>query len=134
MNLQVGVKALIRNTKDQYLFLQRSEKISTDTNKTSWDIPGGRINPDESLVDALKREINEEIGVTLELSPTLIAAQDIFVPAKDFHVVRLTYIIEANPENIILSDEHESYKWVHKRDLKTIEVEPYLAEVIARNF
>lgn len=133
MNLQVGVKALIRNTKDQYLFLQRSEKISTDTNKTSWDIPGGRINADESLVDALKREINEEIGVTLELSPTLIAAQDIFVLAKDFHVVRLTYIIEANPENIILSDEHESYKWVHKRDLETIEVEPYLAEVIARN-
>lgn len=56
MKLQVGVKALIKNTSNQYLFLHRS-KTTPGATKTYWDIPGGRIEPEEALDDALKREI-----------------------------------------------------------------------------
>lgn len=62
MKLQVGVKALIKNDKGALLFLRRSTQLVTDSKETSWDIPGGRIDPGEQLLDALRREIQEETG------------------------------------------------------------------------
>jgi 8-oxo-dGTP diphosphatase len=130
MKLQVGVKALIKNREGAYLFLRRSSLLSTDSSETSWDIPGGRINPDEELIDALRREIKEEVGCDITSIPKLIAAQDILVPAKELHVVRLTYVIEAEVPTVMLSDEHDEYQWVNGDDIKTVNTEPYLAEVI----
>ena len=51
MILQVGVKALIKNDKGQYLFLRRSERMQAET-EPHWDIPGGRIDPAERLEQA----------------------------------------------------------------------------------
>lgn len=34
-----------------------------------WELPGGKIDPGESPVDALHREIAEELGVQVELGP-----------------------------------------------------------------
>lgn len=130
MILQIGVKAIIKNTNDEYLFLRRSGLLETDSNETSWDIPGGRINPDENLIDALKREIREEIGHDITSLPMLIKAQDIFVASKDLHVVRLTYVIEEDIPDIRLSDEHETHQWVSANDISSVNAEPYLSEVL----
>ena len=130
MNLQVGVKALIRNSNGEYLFIRRSTTLATDTTEPSWDIPGGRIESDEYLLEVLRREVQEEIGHDVQSAPMLIKAQDIFVTAKDLHVVRLTYMLVEDIEDIILSDEHEEYVWVHESQLETVNAEPYLAEVL----
>lgn len=130
MNLQVGVKALIKNSKDEYLFMRRSTILATDVSEPSWDIPGGRIESDEYLPEALKREVQEEVGYEIQSTPVLVAAQDIFVPAKELHVVRLTYTLKEDISSISLSDEHEEYVWVHESQLETVNAEPYLAEVL----
>ena len=130
MNLQVGVKVLIKNGEGAFLFLRRKNQLSTDSNGTSWDIPGGRINADEKLDQALIREVQEEIGFTLKTKPVLIAAQDILVPAKELHVVRLTYLAEEDVPHITLSDEHADHTWASLGRLDTLELEPYLAEVV----
>jgi 8-oxo-dGTP diphosphatase len=132
MNLQVGVKALIKNSNGEYLFIRRSTTLATDVSEPSWDIPGGRIEPDEYLLEALRREVQEEIGHEVQSTPMLIKAQDIFVTTKDLHVVRLTYRLTEDVEDIILSDEHEEYVWVHESQLETVNVEPYLAEVLSQ--
>ena len=129
MQLQIGVKVLIKNNNGLYLFLKRSKLLSTDV-KNSWDIPGGRINPEENLHDALVREVTEEIHHDLENEPTLVKAQDIFVGAKNLHVVRLTYTITEDVSNIILSDEHEDYIWRHIDDIDDLNIEPYLREAL----
>ena len=129
MNLQVGVKALIKNSLNQYLFLKRSTPLSSDP-ETSWDIPGGRINPEEALLDALTREIQEEIDHRLTSTPKLIASQDIFVEAQDLHVVRLTYLLNEDIAEVHLSDEHTEYQWVEAKDLSSIPTEPYITEVL----
>jgi len=130
MNLQVGVKALIKNSRGEYLFMRRSVILATDTSEPSWDIPGGRIESDEYLPAALKREVQEEIGHEIQSTPQLIAAQDIFVPMKELHVVRLTYMLNEDIDDIALSEEHEEYVWVHESQLETVNAEPYLAEVL----
>lgn len=55
MNLQVGVKALIKNSEDKYLFIKRSRLLGSEK-ETQWDIPGGRIETNENLMEALARE------------------------------------------------------------------------------
>ena len=63
MKLQVGVKVLIQNSNSKYLLLQRAVAMG-DEKEAHWDIPGGRIEPEEALMSALAREVKEETGLT----------------------------------------------------------------------
>lgn len=127
MKLQVGVKVLIRRD-DTYLFLRRSAAFKAGPQK--WDIPGGRIEPDEALDVALAREVYEETGLELVSIDRLLAAQDIFVPDAEVHVVRLTYTGAAKGE-VVISDEHDEYRWMTLEDvLSEPHVDSYLKEVL----
>ena len=131
MTLQVGVKVLIRNDAGEYLFLLRSPSFKPGE-KQRWDIPGGRINMDERLHEALAREVTEETGMELASVDSLLAAQDIFVPEKDLHVVRLTYIGAADGD-VTLSDEHSEYKWMTAAEALGQETDSYLAAALGES-
>lgn len=131
MILQIGVKVLIHGSDGRYLFIERTDILQNETAK-SWDIPGGRIEPEESLDQALAREVKEEIGVDIAGEPQLINAQDIFVPAKDLHVVRLTYLLDFDPTDITLSNEHQNYQWLSLGEARAIPVEPFLKETLEK--
>lgn len=127
MELQVGVKALIEQD-GKYLFLRRDKAFQSGPQK--WDIPGGRIKPEEALSDALIREVHEETGLELEQASVLLAAQDIFVPEKSLHVVRLTYSTVA-VGSVVLSEEHDDYKWMTRDEaLAEPYIDSYLKEVL----
>ncbi|MGB4762192.1 MAG: NUDIX domain-containing protein [Candidatus Saccharimonas sp.] len=127
MILQVGVKVLLANENSEYLFLRRA--ASTEAGLL-WDIPGGRIESHEFLDDALAREVYEETSMKLGGNPLLLAAQDIMVPSKDLHVVRLTYSGTAKGQ-VMLSDEHDEYRWMSKAAvLGESHVDAYLRSVL----
>ncbi|MEK7193621.1 MAG: NUDIX domain-containing protein [Patescibacteria group bacterium] len=137
MELQVGVKALLKNEEGKYLFLQRSAEKYPEAPDV-WDIPGGRIDPGISLLENLKREIKEETGLELTGEPKLIAAQDILrVPGR--HVVRLTYVGEIHGEPVLDNEEHRSYQWFSREELGTINpnkpdhLDIYLKELLDKN-
>lgn len=128
MELQVGVKVLLKNKDGKYLILQRSEEKYPGVG-AKWDIPGGRIDPGTSLLENLKREVMEETGLEITGEPKLITAQDIL--KTDKHVVRLTYLGFADGE-VKLSDEHKEYKWLSLEDLKNLEpMDRYFKEVLS---
>jgi len=118
MELQVGVKVLLRNTDGKYLLIRRNEE---KYQSKKWDIPGGRINIGTSLSENLAREVMEETGLTMTTEPKIIGAQDIFA-SPDRHVVRITYIgtAEGDPK---LSDEHTEFTWVTWSELKAMSVD-----------
>lgn len=128
MELQVGVKILLKSKDGKYLILQRSEEKYPGVG-AKWDIPGGRIDPGTSLLENLKREVVEETGLEITGEPKLITAQDIL--KTDKHVVRLTYLGFADGE-VKLSDEHKEYKWLSLEDLKNLEpMDRYFKEVLS---
>ncbi|MDN5274615.1 MAG: mismatch repair protein MutT [Candidatus Saccharibacteria bacterium] len=130
MNLQVGVKVLITNTEGKHLFLQRAAVMDNET-EAHWDIPGGRIEPNEALLVALAREIKEETGLSLAGTPHLLGAQDIFVPSKDLHVVRLTYEADGNGE-VTVSHEHQKVRWATRDEALDVNLDPYLREILSQ--
>lgn len=116
----------------QLLFIKRSELLQNES-EVSWDIPGGRIEPHETLVEGLRREVREELGVDLEGTPQLVNAQDIFVPAKNLHVVRLTYVLDVNIDStaLRLSDEHQDIAWLSLHEAIRVNTEPFLSQTLA---
>ena len=127
--LQVGVKILLQNKDGNYLLLRRSlEKYSEIQGR--WDIVGGRINPGETLLDSLKREIKEEISLVFEGLPTLIAAQDI-IRNNGRHVVRLTYVGKIDGEVILDTEENDMFKWYTFDELKSLDdLDIYFKELL----
>ena len=131
MELQVGVKILLKNKEGKYLLLHRNwDKYPEVKRDDSWDIVGGRINIGTPLLDNLKREIFEETKLNLIKEPKLIAAQDILRVNK--HVVRLTYLGEIKGEPT-LDEYHDSYKWVSKEEiLKEPNLDQYFKKVFEK--
>jgi 8-oxo-dGTP diphosphatase len=56
----VSVKALIPDDNGKFLMVKENNGI--------WDLPGGRLENGEAILDALKRECLEEIGVNVEIT------------------------------------------------------------------
>ena len=128
MQLQVGVKVLLRNPEGEVLLLRSREGYASS--KPLWDIPGGRIDPGTSLRENLERELLEETGLALVSQPRLIAAQDI-MPGDDRHIVRLTYIASGEGTPVLDGVEHTEYRWVAFEELSILEeLDTYLVRLI----
>lgn len=123
MKLQVGVKAFIQNEAGEYLFLRRAQAMVDET-EPHWDIPGGRINSEEGLTEALTREISEETGLTLASEPKLIDAIDIIREKIDLHVVRLVYTVQTTGTPS-LSEEHQEISWMSRDEALATNIDPY---------
>lgn len=127
MELQVGVKILLKNKDGKFLLLQRNP-IKYPEVGARWDIVGGRINPGLPLLENLKREVMEEAGLEIMGDPKLILAQDIL--KTDKHVVRLTYIGEAVGE-VKLSEEHSEFRWLSIEEFSKLEpMDKYIKEIL----
>lgn len=90
----------------RYLFLLRS----TSKHRNSWGLVGGKLDPNERVIDALIREIKEEIGV--DLASNKIRPIEKFTSENEkfsYH----TFVIVVNDEFIpTLNHEHSGYCWV----------------------
>ena len=128
MELQVGVKALLKNGDGKYLLLKRSPEKYPEVDDL-WDIVGGRIDPGSTLLENLKREIKEETSLELAGNPELIAAQDI-LRVEGQHVIRLTYIADTDGEPT-LDEDHNNYKWLTLEELKELDgLDSYFKELL----
>ena len=73
MELQVGVKILLKNKDGKYLLVRRNPKKYPEVGP-KWDIVGGRIIPGTPLLDNLRREIKEEVNLDYAGEPQLVSA------------------------------------------------------------
>ena len=122
---------MLKNSQGRYLLARRNPQKYPEV-KEQWDIIGGRIEPGTSLIENLKREIKEEVGLDYLGEPRLISAQDILRPDK--HVVRLTYIGEIDGEPKIDSDHLEA-KWFTAEEIKQMEgLDRYFKELLEKSF
>ncbi len=132
MELQVGVKVLLKNDEGKYLLIRRNPKKYPEVGP-KWDIVGGRINPGSPLLENLAREVREETGLELAGTPKIIGAQDIFTPKfPDRHVVRISYVGVAKGEPVI-DEESLEWKWFLKEEIQALtheELDRFFKEIL----
>jgi 8-oxo-dGTP diphosphatase len=125
MNLEkpyiISVYAAIRNDKGEFLLLKRSEDSITNPGK--WDLPGGKLEREEILEEAVVREVWEETGITIV--PGEIAGYIMFeLPEKK--VIAIVYDGGYIASDVKLSHEHTEYSWIpHDRILEMSALPPY---------
>src|SRR3989344_5607741 len=78
--IQKIVVAAVILHKNKVLLLQRSEK---ETFPGLWELPSGRRESLESSVQAIKREVREETGLTVEVMAPIITFE-YFVKKDNF--------------------------------------------------
>jgi 8-oxo-dGTP pyrophosphatase MutT (NUDIX family) len=103
------VSAFIEHDGEILLLLRQDHKPQGNT----WAMPAGKVNVGEDMLDALVREIEEEIGVkTKREDYKFHESYYIRYPEYDnmYHVYHL--LVKEKPEIILGLDEHKDYKWI----------------------
>ena len=111
---QIGVKGLVTNSEGKILLVGRRGKDQND--RPHLDLPGGRIDGSESVLDALKRELQEEIGVTEYQVDGLYDAliSNITIPVGDIKVplaLVIYKVIIPVEFTVVLGHEEELFDW-----------------------
>lgn len=92
-----------------------------------WEFPGGKIESCESREDALKREIQEELGVDIYIKELLCTTEYDY---PTFHLTMHCYLCSVASGEIELR-EHKSAQWLTAETLDTVEWLPADREIIA---
>lgn len=118
----LGVKALIKNNKNEYLLLQTNPvKLRGYQGEPYWDIPGGRIERGSTPIQTLQREILEETGIEKITKQSFfgMTLSNIRIPINnnsDVGLILSIYECSAEITNQIkLSDEHMGFGWFDKK-------------------
>lgn len=101
MSTSAGIFFYCKNT-SRYLYLLRTDK------NPSWSMPGGKIESDETLLEGLERECNEEMQVW-DSNWKLVPIQKFVNGTFTYHTFFCAVEDEFKP---ILNDEHCGYAWV----------------------
>ena len=85
-----------------------------------WEFPGGKIEYGESKEEALKREIQEELGCAIEVfghvEDTTYEYEKVIVRLETF----MATIVSGTP----VATEHAQIKWVSRKELSTLNWAP----------
>lgn len=109
----VALKAIIIYDR-KALIIQRS--YGEVSGSGSWEFAGGKLEFGEDLESGLKREIMEEVGLSVEIERLLYAST--FQSKENRQTVILNYLCHSFSNKVILSEEHEQFIWADKRTMK----------------
>jgi 8-oxo-dGTP diphosphatase len=109
------------------LAAQRSASMSLPL---KWEFPGGKIDPGESPEQCLKRELVEELGVTISVGPALKPTTHSY---PTFTVTLYPFICAIENGEITLN-EHAAIAWLPPEKLSSLDWAeadgPILAEYV----
>lgn len=114
-NVELTVLCLIH--KDNLYLLQ--DRVKKDWK--GYTLPGGHVEPGESIVDAVVREMKEETGLTVK-NPRLCGVKQFPIKTDEQEDGRyMVFLFEADMfEGEIVSSEEGQMHWIKKEELKHV--------------
>ena len=108
---QVVAALIVRDNK--ILVCQRTEDQAMPL---KWEFPGGKVERDEDLKDALRRELEEELGIDAEIGSKIAAIQHSYASGAS---LALYFYRVDRFKNEIDNRIFREVRWVHRKELPT---------------
>ena len=106
----IDVVAAVIKKNDSFLIANRSFEANSSG---LWEFPGGKVEEKESFVSALKREIEEELSLKIQVGDKITS---IDLKASDKNIsVHYFYALILSGE--ITLNVHSEFKWVERNQL-----------------
>lgn len=111
------VGAIIENENNEIFCALRSPQMSLPN---LWEFPGGKIEENESPIEALKREIKEEFLCEIDVHNKV---EDTTYDYGTF-IVRLETYMATLMYGTPVAQEHSETKWMKKSELSSLQFAP----------
>ena len=107
---RVSLKALIRNEKGEVLLVK--EKGS------DWSLPGGGLDHEETDMEALGRELFEEIAYTGKFEAQPVYTASFFVQEKDAWLFWVVYDVKTATQEFAVGADADEIAFIDPRTFK----------------
>jgi 8-oxo-dGTP diphosphatase len=102
--------ALIIDDQNRLLAVQRSNNMSLPL---KWELPGGKIEPGETLEECIIREIDEELNIEIKI----IEQIKFNIHSYPSITIKLIPFICKYFGGQVTLKEHANFKWLNKNEL-----------------
>jgi ADP-ribose pyrophosphatase YjhB (NUDIX family) len=121
----VGVGAVVFDHEGRVLLVERGKPPGVGL----WSLPGGRLEPRETLVQAVAREVREETGLIVEVGTLACVIERI---ADDYHFVILDYFARVIGGSLAAASDARAARFVELDQLHALPLTEGLVDVLAR--
>ena len=126
----VGVGAVIVDG-DRVVLIKRSHP----PRQGEWSLPGGRVELGETLVEALRRELREEVGLEVEVGPIVETFDRIHRDAAGrvrYHFVIVDFLCRPASGVLCAGDDACEARWATLDEVAQAGVSSYASAVLRK--
>ena len=97
-----------------------------------WGVPGGKVDYGETLEGALRREMQEEVGLELHGIEFAFASEIIEDPKfhKPMHFVSMEYVARTHGHRAVTNEEIAEHAWVTLEEAFSYPVNAYTRKLL----
>jgi len=96
-----------------------------------WNIPGGKVNNNEELLTAVRREVFEETGIKLHKTKTkYLHTVYVRYPEYDYDYITFHTLLSNIPTITLKSDECTDHIWLTPDEIPSYQLVPDEAECV----
>jgi nucleoside triphosphatase len=100
-----------------------------------YTLPGGHIEVGESMVDAVKREVKEEVGLEVDVVEMLLVQEAIFAPEfyKKKHFIFIDFYCKSKDQLVKLDqNEIQDHIWVYPGAAYNLKIDSFTRKTLDR--
>ena len=121
----VGVGAIVFDGAGRVLLVERGRPPGAGL----WSIPGGRLEPRETLAQAVAREVREETGLIVEVGALACVVERM---GDDYHFVLLDYFARVTGGTLAAASDARDARFVAIDEVAALPTTDGLVDVLAR--
>ncbi len=114
---EIHVTAAVIVAKGRVFAAQRREG---DMRGGTWEFPGGKIEPGESAPACLARELQEELGIQVDVGPLLITVDHTYSDLRIHLHAFQCEITQGQPR----AKEHQALRWLARQEIEQVDWSP----------
>jgi ADP-ribose pyrophosphatase YjhB (NUDIX family) len=100
-------------------------------NRSQWSLPGGGVDHEEDIHDALKRELYEEALIETPFTETIVDTAVMFVESKEAWLMWLVYVVDIEDFSFGIGPDADEVAFMDPRQFKD---SPHRSEQLVYEF